>query len=237
MEDPNDFLQRFSPFLKEIRKRLIFVSVLFLTFSVLGFIYYAKVIRFILNLFKFEGVNIVFTSPFQFIELAVNSGLIVGMVVALPLLIFQVMSFLKPALRKSEYKIANSLIPISMFLFTVGFGLGLYIMRFVISLFYERSMEFEIGNLLDISLLLSQTLLTAFLMGAAFQFPIILTLLIRLKVIEYKSLVKQRILAYSLSIFFAALLPPTDLISLILLTLPLIVLFEFTLLLNKVLPK
>ena len=185
-------------------------------------------------LFRFEGVNIVFTSPFQFIELAVNSGLIVGMVVVVPFLIFQVMSFLKPALRKSEYKIANFLIPISMFLFIMGFGLGLYIMRFVISLFYQKSVEFDIGNLLDVSLLLSQTLLTAFLMGSAFQYPIVLTLLIRLKVIKYKDLAKQRIYAYSLSIFFAALLPPTDLISLMLLTLPLIVLFEFTLLLNKV---
>ncbi len=237
MEDFDDFVQKFYPFLREIRKRLLFIAALFLTSSVFGFIYYAKVIRFILKLFRFEGVNIVFTSPFQFIELAVNSGLIIGMVVTLPFLIFQVVSFLKPALRKSEHKIVNFLIPISIFLFTVGFGLGLFIMRFIISLFYEKSVEFDIGNFLDVSLLLSQTLLTSFLMGAAFQFPIVLTLLIQFKVIKYKDLVKQRIYAYSLSIFFAALLPPTDLISLMLLTLPLVVLFEFTLLLNKVFLK
>ncbi|PIZ99175.1 MAG: Sec-independent protein translocase TatC, partial [Candidatus Levybacteria bacterium CG_4_10_14_0_2_um_filter_35_8] len=47
-------------------------------------------------------------------------------------------------------------------------------------------------NFLDINRLLSSILITGALMGMAFQFPIVLTVLMRLKVVKYKALVKQR---------------------------------------------
>lgn len=233
MRLPDGALERFSPYIKEIRRRLLFAIALFVVSSLSGFIFYEKLIKIILSLFNFEGVNIVFTSPFQFIELAINSGLIVGMAVTFPLIIFQLLAFLRPALKKSEYSTTSRLIPISIILFILGFSFGIFIMRYVISIFHERSMAFEIGNFLDISLLLSQTLVTALLMGVGFQFPIILTLLIKLGVVSRKALASQRVVAYSVAIIFAALLPPTDLVSLALLTLPLVVLFELTLLFNK----
>jgi len=229
--------ERYLPYLVEIRKRLLFVVSIFLVASALGFIYYERIIKIVLKLFNFEGVNIVFTSPFQFINLAINSGLIVGLLIVFPLVIVQLLLFLKPALKKSEYKLLISLLPLSIGLFTIGFLFGIFVMRYVISIFFERSQSFEIGNFLDISLLLSQTLLTGVLMGVAFQFPIVLTVLVRLKVITQQTLKKQRVIAYAAAVVFAALLPPTDLLSLALLTVPLVILFEFTLLLNRALSR
>jgi len=57
----------------EVRKRLFFVASIFLISSALGFIYYEKIITTSLGIFNLEGINIVFTSPFQFLELSVNS--------------------------------------------------------------------------------------------------------------------------------------------------------------------
>ena len=184
-----------------------------------------------------EGINIVFTSPFQFIELSINSGLLIGLIAVFPLMIVQCLSFLKPALKKSEYRLVISLLPLSIFLFVFGFTYGIYIMRYVLIVFYEKSLALDIGNFLDVSKFLSQILLTSALMGLAFQFPVVLTILMRLKVIKYKALIKQRLIAYSFSVIFAAFLPPTDLLSLALLTIPLVILFETTLLLNKVVFK
>ena len=59
----------------------------------------------------------------------------------------------------------------------------------------------------------------------------------RFKVIKYQAFAKQRLFVYALSLIFAALLPPTDLLSLVLLFLPLALLFELTLLLNKYILK
>lgn len=224
---------KYSPFFSEIRKRLIFTLSLFIICAAVGFIYYENIVRFILKIFALEGLNIVFTSPFQFLSLAVNSALLVGFIVMLPLAVFQVLSFIRPALSRAEYKSVLALLPIAILLFISGFTFGVLIMKYVVIIFFEKSVELNIGNFLDVSLFLSQVLMTATLMGIAFQFPIVLTILMKLKVVKYQTVVKQRLLIYGLSLIFAILLPPTDLLSLVLLFLPLALLFELTLLLNR----
>lgn len=224
---------KYSPFFSEIRKRLIFTVSIFIICAAVGFMYYENIIRFVLSIFDLQGLNIVFTSPFQFFSLAVDSALLVGIIVVLPIVIFQILSFVKPALRRSEYKAVLFLLPVAMLLFMSGFIFGVLIMKYVVIIFFQKSVELNIGNFLDISKLLSQILVTATLMGTAFEFPIILTVLIRLKVIKLRAVAQKRLLVYVLSLIFAALLPPTDLLSMVLLFLPLALLFELTLLLNR----
>jgi len=231
--ETEDALAKYTPFIVEIRKRLLFLLSVLLISGSLGFIYYQRIITVILDFFNLEGVNIVSTSPFQFMNLAITSGFLTGIVIAFPVLLFQVLTFLKPALHSKEYRTVVALLPVTTLLFLGGFAFGVVTMRYVVILFYQRSSELQIGNFLDISLLLSQILLTAVLMGLAFQFPIILTILMRLKVINYKMLIKKRLLVYAISLIFATLLPPTDLLSLVVLFLPLALLFELTLILNR----
>ena len=107
-------------------------------------------------------------------------------------------------------------------------------MKYVIGLFYQKSQELAIGTMLDITSHLSKVIVTSALMGLAFQFPIVISALIRFKIVKHKDFAKQRPVAYTTALFFAALLPPTDILSLLLLTLPLVILFELTLLLNKI---
>ena len=173
----DDVANRYFPYLMEVRKRLFFVASIFLISTALGFIYYEKIITFSLSIFKLEGINIVFTSPFQFIELSINSGLLVGLIAIFPLMIVQVMAFLKPALKKNEFRLVVSLLPLSIFLFIFGFAYGIFIMRYVLVIFYERSVALSIGNFLDVTRFLSQILVTSALMGLAFQFPVVLTIL------------------------------------------------------------
>ncbi len=228
-----DQTAKYIPFLVELRRRLLFLLCLFLISSILGFIYNEKIIRLILRIFHFEGVNIVFTSPFQFISLAINSSLILGLIVIFPAVLFQVLAFLKPAFHPREYKIAITILPLGLLLFLVGFAYGIFVMRYTVQLFYQQSVELGVGNVIDISFFLSKTLLTAILLGIAYQFPLVLTFLLHSKLIEYHVLSGQRRLIYGFMIIFVVLLPPPDLLSDFLLFLPLALLFELTLLLNK----
>lgn len=231
-----DTINKYYPYLAEIRKRLMFVAAIFISATVLGFFYFEKVLKLALEFFKLEGA-VGFTSPFQFLELSVNSGVLVGVVVIFPFLLFQLLSFLKPALKKKEYRMVLSFIPISILLFIVGFAYGVYIMRYVVVVFKEKSVQLALGNFIDVSKFLSQMLSTSALLGLAFQYPIVLSLLIRLKVFTQEAIAKQRMFAYLGSLLFAIILPPTDLYSLVLLTVPLVILFEITLLLNKFVRK
>lgn len=229
--------EKYLPFLLEIRRRLFFLIALFLIASTVGFIYYEKIIKFILTVFHFKGVNIVFTSPFQFINLAIQSSLLIGLIVIFPFIVSQIIAFLRPALRPKEYKTLLFLLPLSIVLFLAGFVYGVMIMRYTLELFYEKSLAIGVGNFLDVSAFLSSTLTTASLLGLSFEFPLVLTFLLRSKVVKYHAIAKNRPFVYVFALIFAALLPPTDLLSLIFLFLPLVFLFELTLLLHKVLRK
>ena len=110
-------------------------------------------------------------------------------------------------------------------------------MKYVVAIFYQKSLELHIGNILDIELLLTKIVLTGLALGLAFQFPILMSILIHLKVITIKVLSRQRPIAYAVSLMFVMLLPPTDIMSDILLVVPLVFLFELTLLLNRFLIK
>jgi sec-independent protein translocase protein TatC len=221
----------------EVKKRLFFTLSVFTIGMFGGFIFYEKIVKFLVEALSLEGVNIVFTSPFQFINLAVSCGVITGLVVAFPLIISQFLSFLKPALRQKEYKMVLGFLPFSIFLFILGFAFGAVIMKWQIEIFLGRSVTLGIGNILDISHLLSTVLLTSALMGIGFQFPIVLLILMRIGFIKHEKLAKQRPWVYLGSFLFALLLPPDSVLADIILTLPLVILFEITLILNKIIER
>lgn len=225
---------KYSPFLMEVKKRLFFVLSVFMVAMIIGFTFYEKIIVFLIDILSLKGINIVFTSPFQFINLAISCGVVVGLVFVFPLIISQLLSFLKPALRNKEYKTVLAFLPFSIILFLIGFSFGAFIMKWQIQIFLGRSVALGIGNILDISHLLTTVILTSAMMGVGFQFPIVLLLLMRMGVIKHHQLAKQRPWVYLGSFMFALLLPPDSLLADFILTLPLVILFEFTLLLNKV---
>jgi len=186
-----------------------------------------------MRIFKLEGINIVLTSPYQFIDLAINAGILVGLSLALPLLGYHLLTFIKPALKNKEYRLILKLYPISLVLFILGFLFGAWIIQLIISLYAKVSLEFSVENLWDLSSFLSQILATGTLMALVFQLPIVLSALLQLKIMNLPALKKSRKYVYTLILVFVALLPPNDIVSLIILTIPPLLLFELTLLLNK----
>ncbi|MFH0937469.1 MAG: twin-arginine translocase subunit TatC [Candidatus Daviesbacteria bacterium] len=230
----NVLINKYSSFLLEMRKRLLFTLAFFGVMTLVGFVFYEKIIKFLIDILSLKGVNIVFTSPFQFINLAISCGLTTGLALIFPLIIYQVLSFLKPALREKEYKMVVRFLPFSIILFLIGFSFGFLIMKWQIEIFLARSISLDIGNILDISRLLNTVLLTSMLMGIGFQFPIVLLLLMRIGIVKHAQLSKQRLWAYLGSFIFAILLPPDSIIADVLLSLPLVILFELTLLLNRI---
>lgn len=226
-------IDKFSPFLSEVRKRVVVTVIFFVLSTVFGFLFYEKIIYLLLHAMSLTGVNIVFTSPFQFVNLAISCGAVSGIVLTLPLLLYQILSFVRPALQKREYILVIRLIPFSFFLFAIGFFFGALVMKWQIDIFLARSVALGIGNMLDVSKLLTTIVLTAALMGVLFEFPILLLLLMRIGVIKRQFLGRYRFYIYVVSFIIAILLPPDSILADFLLSLPLIILFEVTLLLDR----
>lgn len=229
-----EIIAKYSPFIKEVRRRLVFTFILFVLSTIAGFIFYEDIIRFLIDFLSLKGINIVFTSPFQFINLSISCGVAVGLIITFPLLVYQILSFLKPALKEKEYKLIIRFLPFCLVLFLIGFSFGALIMKWQIQIFLSHSLSIGIGNILDISGLLTVVLLTSAFLGIGFEFPIVLLILMRIGLVKHESLSKIRKWVYLGSFLFAVLLPPDSILADVLLSLPLIILFEITLILNKV---
>ena len=80
---------------------------------------------------------------------------------------------------------------------------------------------------------MSQIIITATLLGVLFQFPIVVSYLIRMGLLDVAVLRSKRKIAVFIIFIFATLLPPTDGLSLIAMVLPLTLLYELTILANS----
>lgn len=226
-------IDQYLPYLKEAQKRLLITGVVFFVTAIIGAIFYKQILTFVMSQFDLTGINIVLTSPYQVIELAIFTGIYTGLVVTLPLFVFNLITFLKPALSPEEFKYIVSLVPVAFALFISGFLFGVWVMNFVIVLFTKATLDFSIGNIWDITSFFSQIIFSAILLGTVFQFPIILTALMRFGVVTREQLISKRPYIWASALIFAAALPPTDPFSLALLVAPLIFLFEAAMLINR----
>jgi len=224
---------RYMPYLEEAQRKLLFTLIIFVMTVVLAAIFYKPILNFVMGRFNLTGINMVFTSPLQFFEVAIQIGMYAGLIVAIPLFLYNILSFLKPALKEQEFQTFTGMVPISLGLFIVGFFFGAWVMKFVVTMFSGATTGTTIMNIWDVSRFFSEVMVMGFFMGAIFQFPVILTLLLKFKIISRAKLVKLRPYVYAASVLFAVFMPPQDLLSDLILSLPLFFLFEITLLLNR----
>ena len=150
-----------------------------------------------------------------------------------PYITYTLFSFIAPGLTKKEKKKILLSVPLSIFLFLSGFLYGIGIFYYGLEFLARLNMALGVANIWDLGMFISQIFLTASLLGILFEFPIFLTLLIRLGIFSVQFLRSKRKIAVLTVFVFVALLPPTDGISLIAMSVPLIGLYEATLLLNK----
>ncbi len=105
--------------------------------------------------------------------------------------------------------------------------------QYVFGFFVSSSSDINIGNFMEVSKVLNQTLSMSLLTGTIFQIPLILTALIKLKILKREVLIRQRKIVWITLLVLAIIMPTTDTLSLMLTFIPLVLLFEFTLLLNR----
>jgi len=233
VEKFNEIVAKYTPYLEDIRKRLYITAILFLVFFVSGFFSTSFIIRAFVSFFDIEGVIIATTSPFQFADLSINIGLLSAFAFMCPVIVYQIFMFMRHALTKREKNVFFSLVPITLFLFALGFSYGFFILYYALIVLAKLNTSLGIENIWDIGMFLTQIVLTATLLGALFQFPIIMTYLIKMGVFDTSFLKKKRRIAIFIIFLFTTLLPPTDGLSLLAMALPLIALYEVTIFINS----
>ena len=232
----------------ELRKRLVYSFVAFILASLLCYSFaqeiYAFLVKPLSEILKGEDRRLIYTGLteafFTYIKLAVFAG---GFL-SLPVIISQIWLFVAPALYKKEKRAFLPFLIATPVLFLVGASFVYY---FVVPVAWKFFVGFEtIGlnnNSLPIKLearvgeYLSLIMTLIFAFGLCFQMPVLLTLLAKVGIINAKSLVNKRRYAVVIIFIMAAVLTPPDIISQLMLAIPLILLYEISLLLVKIAEK
>lgn len=233
MSSFHEKFEQYYPYLEEIRRRIFVVFIWFLVLFVLGFFLTVPLFRLVKGYFLIKGASIVTTSPFQFIDLAMSTGMFIALVGTLPLLLYQIFSFLKTGLTTREKRKFLVYIPATLILFVFGFSYGFFTLYSTFDAIAQVNVGLGIQNYWDISKFLSQIFITSVLLGILFQFPLILSFLIKMDLFEVKFLRKKRRHAIVVIFVITSLLPPTDGVSLVVMVLPLIFLYEVTIFMNR----
>jgi sec-independent protein translocase protein TatC len=151
-----------------------------------------------------------------------------ALVIALPLLLYQLWSFLAPALEEGTQRVIASFTAFSAGLLVAGLAFGYFIVLpraigFLTS-FDEHLYDIQIRA----SYYYSFVTLMLFGMGVVFQLPIFILALVRLRIITSDKLRRNRGVAIFLMVLVAALLPTVDPVSLAFETIPMLILYELS---------
>jgi sec-independent protein translocase protein TatC len=226
-------IDKYAVYLEELRSNIVFLTKIFVVVFILGFLGTSPIIKFMLSKIQIEGVKIVTTSPFQLIDLAMSIGFFTACVVIIPIFIFQLYLFIKPGLLKKERSTFLLSLPLGVVMYLVGFLYGCGTLYYAVKFVAHINVGLGVVNYWDIGLFISQIVFTSSLLGILFILPLVVTFLIRMGILSVSFLKSKRRHVVAGIFVLVSLLPPTDGLSLVLMAVPLILIFEITVLFNK----
>ncbi|MCX6149907.1 MAG: twin-arginine translocase subunit TatC [Ignavibacteriales bacterium] len=229
----------FLDHLEELRWRLIYSIIGLVVGTIICWIFIDFLVDNILLIpAKHMGAKLQNLRPFGQLMLYMQIAIIGGIVISLPNLFFQLWKFIAPALRKKERKYISSIAAFSTFCFLAGIVFAYFLMiplslKFAAS-FGSKSIEnnFAIDEYFSI---ITSIMLAA---GVVFELPMISFFLSKLGILTPKFMRKYRKHAIVVIFILSAFLTPgTDPVSQVVLAVPLLLLYEISILVSKISQK
>lgn len=178
-----------------------------------------------------ELINIDVTAQF-FIHLKISLAL--GLVAAFPYIIWQVWKFIAPALYDNEKKAIGGAFLLASGLFYLGVAVGYcFILPVCLNFFMGYTVSDAVANTISLNSYISLFTSMVLLIGLVFEFPTIILALSSLGVVRRKTLRRYRKHAFMVMLVVSALITPSDPVSMLVLSAPLYLLYEISILLCK----
>lgn len=224
-------MQHFS----ELRRRVLWVALIFVLCFIFGW-WVAPILQQFLTqplMAVWPDGELLYTGLSDGLMIHFSLATLFSLIVILPVALWHVWAFVSPGLKKSERNVIWPLLIASPMLFLLGAGFAFYflfpvVFRFFVELNQSAPVPSMLMPVARDYLTFAIGLLKVF--GVAFQLPLVLILLNRIGVLSRMAVLKMRRYAIVFIIVLAAILTPPDVVSQIMLALPMWVLFEISIL-------
>jgi sec-independent protein translocase protein TatC len=183
------------------------------------------------------GGSLIFTTVAEAFFTYMKVAFIAGLILASPFVLYQIWAFVAPGLYQKEKRYVVPFVLGGSFFFALGILFGYFVaipIGFKFLLGYATDFIKPMPSMKEY---FSFTIKFLLVFGLVFEFPVVLVLLARIGVIDAKMLARRRKYAILLIFIFAAVMTPPDLISQVLMALPLMGLYELSILLAKIFGK
>ncbi len=183
-----------------------------------------KIPRLCISAVPMELISIKMSGQFS---MHVMVSLIVGFIVAFPYVFFQFWRFIVPALYPKEKKVARGAVFVSSLLFLLGVLFGYYIITpLTIQFFSGYNVSQDVTNQINLVSFVSTIASVLLSCGVIFELPILVYFLSKIGLITPKFLKTYRKHALVIILFLAAVITPPDIFSQLVVSLPLVLLYE-----------
>lgn len=231
--------------LEELRRRLVITAIAVVVATVLSFFFWERILRFLLTplpavsskLSGFDGQKLIQTEIGEAFVIALKLSMAVGLVIASPVILYQVWAFIAPGLTAKERKYALPFTLLGVALFAVGITVGFLVLRYPIDwLIHFGSGDFVL--LLKASSYFSFVAFFLLAFGIVFELPLVITFLGMVGVLSSTWLRQRRVyILFGLWLLSCFITPGADPYSPVIIGISFTVLFEMSVLLLRLLKK
>jgi len=191
---------------------------------------------FCITKFNAEIINTEVAGQFM---LQINSSVIIGIILSIPYILWEIWRFIKPALLEKERKAASGFVFWASLLFLIGILFGYYVIApESVSFLANYSVSNEIRNTFTISSYLSMVVTITLIIGIVFELPMLIFILASLGILTGTFMKKTRRYAIVILLILGAVISPSpDFVTTMIATLPLFVLYEVGIVVASVVEK
>lgn len=216
--------------LEELRRRLIKSIVAIALGSTACYFYAAELVHYITA----PAGKLYYMNPAEAFFSYLKVSLFAGLLLALPVVLYQVWAFVVPALTKQERKMSLVLVPASVTLFFVGLIFSYYLVLPAGVKFFVGFATPDLQPMFSIGQYLSFVISFLLPFGVVFELPLIIFVMARFGLIGSDVLKAKRKLMVVMAFVVGAVISPTpDIFSQTMIAVPLLILYEASILLVK----
>jgi sec-independent protein translocase protein TatC len=227
--------------LSELRRRLVISIVAVAVAAVFCYVFALDIINFFLEFYRDatagEENAFIFTGPLDAFVTRLKVATYGGIVLALPIWLWELWRFITPGLHPKEKRYAVPFLISSVLLFAIGAGVALFTLPQALDFLLNVGGD-EIRPLLTADKFIGLVSLMILAFGLAFEFPVLLVFLLIARVLTTQQLRRFRRWAIVLIVVFAAVITPSqDPYSLFAMAVPMYLFYELSILIGKALKR
>ena len=219
----------------ELRRRILWCALVFVCAFGLGWFVAPDLELFLLKplMNVWKHTRLLYTGLQDGLLIQFSLAMLVGLLITIPVLMWHIWAYMAPGLHKNEKQFLIPIFILSPMLFILGAAFAFYILfPFVFKFFIDINKSVNLPTVLlpAVSGYLTFSIGLLKVFGIAFQLPLVLVLLNRMGLLSKSMAERSRRYVVVCIFILAAVLTPPDVVSQILLALPMWVLFEISLL-------